>query len=84
MGTVRSPNDRVVRTCAIVAPHRPLLQQAHGPMQVGCDDRDTHGAFEAFPAMRVHPVQAMTFQRMDRRIPRPAVCTVEESDTFLG
>ena len=36
-------------------------------MQVGCDDRDTHSAFEAFPAMRAHPVQAMTFQRMDRR-----------------
>ena len=48
-------------------PRRPLLQQASESVQVGCEDRDTHGAFEAFLAMRAHPVQAMTFQRMDRR-----------------
>ncbi len=46
--------------CVIGRPRRPLLQQASESVQVGCEDRDTHGAFEAFPAMRAHPVQAMT------------------------
>ena len=59
MGTARPPNDKVVR--AMVPPRRSLLQQASEPMQVGGEDRDTHGAFEACPAMRAHPVQAMTF-----------------------
>ena len=45
----------------------PLPQQASDPMQVGCDDRDADGAFEPRPSMRAHPVQAMAFQRMDRR-----------------
>ncbi len=64
MGTARPLDDRVVRACDGA---RPLLQQPSEPMQVGGEDRDTHGAFEACPAMCAHPVQAMAFQRMDRR-----------------
>ncbi len=67
-------------------PRRPLLQQASKSMQVSCEDRDTHGAFEAFPAMHAHPVQAMTFQRMDRRFHAriPPASRHERCFTFPG
>ncbi len=67
-------------------PRRPLLQQASESVQVGCEDRDTHGAFEAFPALRAHPVQAMTFQRMDRRFHArmPPASRHERCFTFPG
>ncbi len=71
---------------AMVPPRRPLLQQASESVQVGCEDRDTHGAFEACPALRAHPVQAMTFQRMDRRFHArmPAASRHERCFTFPG
>ena len=69
---------------AMAPPRRPLLLQASKSVQVGCEDRDTHGAFEACPALRAHPVQAMTVQRMDRRFHArmPAASRHERCFTF--
>ena len=87
--TARSLDDRVVR--ARDGLRHPLPQQASELMQVDCDDRDADGAFDPRPVMRAHPVQAMAFQRMNRRfharmplssrhergLTLPAVCAVE-------
>ena len=62
MGVVaRPPNDRVVRA---LVPLRCLLllQQPSEPMQVGREDRDAHGAFEASrPRMRPNGIRLVNF-----------------------